>query len=159
MTKDNEMPFVEKEVRDGPLAMITKEGCKLNLLSNSDDLKSDFWGWEEDLQLAFVKNSSSMELGRDLTCSQDSFKKLLAFSKFLGFSVDGYEEEILGLFRNLEFRANKKSLGQVVKKARSDGSKLEREIRKLECSISYKTKFSSGRAGRSSSEVLVEVCP
>ncbi|RVW63334.1 hypothetical protein CK203_058258 [Vitis vinifera] len=72
--KDDEMPFVEREVRDGPLAMITKEG------------------------------------------------------------------------------ANRKSLGQVVKKASSDGSKLERELRKLECSVSYKTKFSSGRTGRSSSE-------
>ena len=98
MTKDNEMPFVEKEVRDGPLAMITKEGCKLNLLSNSDDLESKFWGREEDLQLALVKNSSPMELGRDFAYSQDSFEKQLAFSKFLGFSVDGYEKEILGLF-------------------------------------------------------------
>ena len=157
--KDDEMPFVEREVRDGPLAMITKEGCKLNLLSNSDDLKSDFWGWEEDLQLAFVKNSSSMELGRDLTYSHDSFEKLLAFSKFLGFSVDGYKEEILDLFRNLEFQANRKSLGQVVKKASSDGSKLERKLRKLECSISYKTNLSRRRTKRNSSKESIEVGP
>ena len=52
-----------------------------------------------------------MELKKDLACSQGGFKKLLAFSKFLGFLVDGYEEEILDLFRNLEFQANRKPLG------------------------------------------------
>ena len=73
--------------------------------------------------------------------------------------MDGYKKEILGLFRNLEFQANRKSLGQMVKKDSSDGSKLERDLRKLECSVSYKTNLSSGRTGRSSSRVLVEVCP
>ena len=42
--KDGEMPFVEEEVRDGPLDMITKKGCKLNLLSNCDGLESEIWG-------------------------------------------------------------------------------------------------------------------
>ena len=79
--KDGEMPFVEEEVRDGPFDMITKEGCELNLLSNCDGLESEIWGQEEELQLALVKNSSPMELGRDLACSQDNFEKLLAFSK------------------------------------------------------------------------------
>ena len=79
--KDGEMPFVEEEVRDGPLDMITKKGCKLNLLSNCDGLESEIWGQEEELQLALVKNNSPMEFRRDLACSQDNFEKLLAFSK------------------------------------------------------------------------------
>ena len=69
------------------------------------------------------------------------------------------KEEILGLFRKLEFRTNRKSMGQVVKKPSFDGSKFERELRKLECLVSYKTNLFGGRRGRKFSRKLVEVCP
>lgn len=48
-------------------------------------------------------------------------------------------------------------MGQVEKKSSSGGSKFKRELRKLECSISYKTNLSGGRRGRNFFWELVEV--
>ena len=61
--------------------------------------------------------------------------------------MDGHEGEILGLLEKLELRIKGKIVRQGTKKAKVCGSKLERELRKLECSISYKTDLRCGRGG------------
>ena len=59
----------------------------------------------------------------------------MSFSKFLGLPVDKYEEEILSLLKKLEMRTKGKIVMQGTKKSRVGGSKLEKRLRKLECSM------------------------
>ena len=58
---------------------------------------------------------------------------LARFSKFLGFSTEGFEEEILNLLLR-----NQRRREQNVKKDISGSTKFDRELKKLEWSINYK---------------------
>ena len=69
----------------------------------------------------------------------------MAFNKALGLLVDGYEKEILGLLKKLELRIKGKTVRQGTKKAKVSGSKLERELQKLEFLVNYKTDLRCGR--------------
>ena len=71
----------------------------------------------------------------------------MAFNKALGLLVDGYEKEILGLLKKLELRIKGKTVRQGTKKAKVSGSKLERELQKLEFLVNYKTDLRCGRGG------------
>ena len=72
--------------------------------------------------------------------------------------MNGFEKEILGLWRRLEIRTNRKTAGQVLKKSSCGGSRFERELCKLECFVSYKTNCFGRRKERKSSGELAEVC-
>ena len=155
---DRGVVIEEEEARDVPFAMVPKDGSLLNFKSNCDVVELDNSGGEEEAQTTLVKGCFPVEVRRNPAFSQGSFYKLVSFSKFLGLLVDGFEKEILGLLRRLEFRTNRKTTGQVLKKSSCGGSKFERELCKLECSISYKTNSFGGRRGRKSSGKLAEVC-
>ena len=155
---DRGVVIEEEEARDVPFAMVPKDGSLLNFKSNCDVMELDNSGGEEEAQTTLVKGCFPVEVRRNPAFSQGSFYKLVSFSKFLGLLVDGFEKEILGLLRRLEFRTNRKTTGQVLKKSSCGGSKFERELCKLECSISYKTNSFGGRRGRKSSGKLAEVC-
>ncbi|RVW68019.1 hypothetical protein CK203_064832 [Vitis vinifera] len=58
---------------------------------------------------------------------------LARFSKFLGFSTEGFEGEILNLLLR-----NKRRREQNIKKDISGSTKFDRELKKLEWSINYK---------------------
>ena len=55
------------------------------------------------------------------------------FSKFLGFSTEGFEGEILNMLLRTKRRRE-----QNIKKDISRSAKFDRELKKLECSINYK---------------------
>ena len=57
---------------------------------------------------------------------------LARFSKFLGFSTEGFEGEILNLLLR-----TKRRRGQNLKKGSTGSTKFERELKKLEWSINY----------------------
>lgn len=43
--------------------------------------------------------------------TEDCFRKLASFSKFVELPIDGFEEEILELLRRLELRKKRKVIG------------------------------------------------
>ena len=55
------------------------------------------------------------------------------FSKFLGFSTEGLEKEILGFFIKIRKRRER-----IHSKGLLEKSKFERELKRLECSVKYK---------------------
>ena len=58
---------------------------------------------------------------------------LAKFSKFLGFSTEGLEKEILGFLSKISKRRER-----IHSKGMLEKSKFERELKRLECSIKYK---------------------
>ena len=66
----------------------------------------------------------------------------------MGLSVDGFENEILTMFQSLECRTRGKIYVQGGKKNSLLRSKVERELRKLECSIKYGSPSDSGKRNR-----------
>ena len=77
--------------------------------------------------------------------SDETFGRLLSFSRFVGLPVDGFENEILTMFRSLECRKRGKDFVQGGKKNHFLRSKVERELRKLECSFKYGSSSGSGK--------------
>lgn len=65
----------------------------------------------------------------------------------MGFSIDGYEEEILELLRRLEIRKKKIIVGKGQKKRAHVDLMYERKLRKLECFVTYKFDSAIGRRG------------
>ena len=100
----------------------------------------------EEEEAYVMGEGSALEVQRRyIPCFQGNFSILVAFSKVLGLPVDGYEEEILSLLEKLELRIKWKVVRQGTKKAKVSGSKLERRLRKLERSVSFKTNLRCGR--------------
>ncbi|KAL6338115.1 hypothetical protein AAG906_010684 [Vitis piasezkii] len=112
---DRGVVIEEEESRGVPFAMVLKDGSLLNFKSNYDVVELDNSGGEEEAQTTPVKGCVPVEVRRKPAFSQGNFNKLVSFSKFLGLLVDGFEKEILGLLRRLEFRTNRKTAGQVLK--------------------------------------------
>ena len=68
---------------------------------------------------------------------EESFQKV--FNNFLGFSVEGYKEEILKLMNSINARRQ-----QIKGKGVQGTSKFEREIKKLKWTIQEKKSSSKG---------------
>lgn len=64
----------------------------------------------------------------------------------------------MGLLKKLELRTKEKTVRQGTKKSKVGGSKFEKELQKLECSVSYKIDSTGGRRGRKSFGELARVC-
>ncbi|RVW65755.1 LINE-1 retrotransposable element ORF2 protein [Vitis vinifera] len=100
----------------------TNEGVSSGLISEIEG--------EEQLPLSIILadgcNGEMGPGGRDPRC-------LARFSKFLGFSTEGFEGEILNLLLR-----NKRRREQNIKKDISGSTKFDRELKKLEWSINYK---------------------
>ena len=69
--------------------------------------------------------------------SKGSFGKFLAFNRLVGMSVEGFEREILALCWRLESRKKGRSSQQEKKKVSTSGSRFDRELCYLLCSINY----------------------
>ena len=131
------------------------EASKYVGLPSSSGLISEIEG-EEHLPLSIIlADGSNGEMGPEVERSSggegrgDEFEILLQdlegrgcrwddsylarFSKFLGFSTEGFEGEILNLLLR-----NKRRREQNIKKYISGSTKFDRELKKLEWSINYK---------------------
>ena len=69
--------------------------------------------------------------------SEEELSKLLHFSKVLGIPVEGHKVEILVLLAKLKLRTGSNSLSKRRKKKKSCTTHFERELKILECSVSY----------------------
>ena len=70
--------------------------------------------------------------------SDEEFSNLFHFSSVLGMPVEGHEVEILALLKKLKLRTGNNSLYKRRKKKKSCTTCFERELKRLECSVSYK---------------------
>ena len=68
---------------------------------------------------------------------EEELSKLFHFSKVLGMPVEGHEVEILALLKKLKLRIGSNTLSKRRKKKKSCTTRFERELTKLECSVSY----------------------
>ena len=68
---------------------------------------------------------------------EEELSKLFHFSKVLGMPVEGHEVEILALLKKLKLRTGSSTLSKRRKKKKSCTTRFERELTKLECSVSY----------------------
>ena len=96
------------DLREGPSACKESSGKELRL---AHSMPRDGNGWEEE-------SWEESELAK--------------FSKFLGFSTEGLEKEILEFLIKIQKRREKVHSKNLLEK-----SKFERELKRLECSINY----------------------
>ncbi|KAL6316355.1 hypothetical protein AAG906_017992 [Vitis piasezkii] len=69
--------------------------------------------------------------------SEEELSKLFHFNKVLGMPVEGHEVEILALLKKLKLRTGNNTLSKRRKKKKSCTTRFERELKRLECSVSY----------------------
>ncbi|RVW26396.1 Transposon TX1 uncharacterized 149 kDa protein [Vitis vinifera] len=74
---------------------------------------------------------------REEVWSEEEISNLFHFSKVLGMSVEGHEVEILNLLEKLKLRMGNSTLCKRRKKKKSCTTRFERELKRLECSVSY----------------------
>ena len=83
--------------------------------------------------------------------SKEELSKLFHFSKVLGMPVEGNEVEILAMLMKLKLRTGSNSLCKRRKKKKSCTTRFERELKRLECSVSYGgTSGTTKKSGQSS---------
>lgn len=116
-------------VEPGPLRIVQLDGSEVQWSSH----------------LGRLEDNESKEGATEGTFSDETFGRLLSFSRFVGLPMDGFENEILTMFRSLECRKRGKIYVQGGKKNYLLRSKVERELRKLECSIKYGSPSDSGK--------------
>ena len=115
-SSDQEDPLKLKEIDDSvPLRMVAVDGREWGLDGRE-------WGLES--------SASGESGGSGYENWEDSC--LIKFSEFLGFSIVGFESEILGLLRKIVARQHQGKNKGVVKTSR-----CERELKKLVCTINY----------------------
>ncbi|RVW69774.1 Protein TIC 56, chloroplastic [Vitis vinifera] len=99
------------DVVKGPLSMVLQDGSEVVFLENASS--------EED-------TPSNKELS--------NFKD---FSRFLGMSVEGYEEKIVLLLKKLKKMIGGGTLCKKRKKKAVSASRFERDLKRLDCMVSY----------------------
>ena len=69
--------------------------------------------------------------------SEEELSKLFHFSKVLGMPVEGHEVKIMALLKKLKLSTGSSTLCKRRKKKKSCTTRFERELKRLECSVSY----------------------
>ena len=116
----------EEEATPNPLSMMLKDGSTVVLTeAPSSDPEKDV-AKQRDLLAAPPCKEEWLE---------EELSKLFHFSKVLGMSVEGHEVEILALLKKLRTGSN--SLCKRRKKKKSCITRFERELKRLECFVSY----------------------
>ena len=111
-----------------PLAMMLRDGSTVVLNeAPSPDLEKDV---EKQRDLSAVP---PCEEG----WSEEELSKLFHFSKVLGMSVEGNEVKILAMLKKLKLRTVSNSLCKRRKKKKSCTTCFTRELKRLECFVSY----------------------
>ena len=132
----------EEEATPNPLSMMLKDGSTVVLTeAPSSDPKKDV-AKQRDLSVA-----PPCEEG----WSKKELSKLFHFSEVLGMPVEGHEVEILALLKKLKLRTGSNSPCKRRKKKKSCTTRFERELKRLECSVSYgRTSGITKKSGQSS---------
>ena len=89
--------------------------------------------------------------------SEEELSNLFHFSKVLGMPVEGHEVEILALLKNLKLRTGSSTLSKRRKKKKSCITRFERELKRLDCSVSYEGTSRISKKSGQSSRVLIPV--
>ncbi|RVW27803.1 hypothetical protein CK203_102622 [Vitis vinifera] len=129
----------EEEATPNPLSMMLRDGSTVVLTeAPSSDPKIDM-AKQRDLSVAHPREEG---------WSDEELSKLFHFSSVLGMPVEGHEVEILALLKKLKLRTGNNSLYKRRKKKKSCTTCFERELKRLECSVSYgKTSEITKRSG------------
>ena len=89
--------------------------------------------------------------------SEEELSKLFHFSKVLGMPVEGQEVEILALLKKLKLRTRSNTLGKRRNKKKSCTTRFKRELKRLECSVSYGGTSGITKKSGQSSRVLIPI--
>ena len=117
----------EVEASLNPLSMMLKDGSIVLLTETSSPDMEKNVATQRDLSVV-----PSCEEG----WSEEELSKLFHFSKVLGMLVEGHEVEILALLKKLKLRTGSSTLCKRWKKKKSCTTRFERELKRLECSVS-----------------------
>ncbi|RVW74674.1 hypothetical protein CK203_052053 [Vitis vinifera] len=118
----------EEEATPNPLSMMLRDGTTVVLTeAPSSDPEIDV-AKQKDLSVAHPREEG---------WSDEELSKLFHFSSVLGMPVEGHEVEILALLKKLKLRTGNNSLCKRRKKKKSCTTRFERELKGLECSVSY----------------------
>ena len=121
------VPEARADVIKGPLSMVLQDGSEVVFLENAS--------FEEEAP--FDKELSN-------------FKD---FSRYLGMPVEGYEEKIVLLLKKLKKMTGGGTLCKKRKKEVVSTSRSERELKRLDCSVSY-GEPANRRSGKSKWELI-----
>ena len=121
------VPKVRADVIKGPLSMVLQDGS----------------------EVVFPENASSKE-EKPYDKELSNFKD---FSRYLGMPVEGYEDKIVLLLKKLKKMTGGGTLCKKRKKKVVSASRSEREMKRLDCSISY-GEPANRRSGRSKWELI-----
>ena len=144
----------EAEASLNPLSMMLRDGSTV-VLTDALGLVLE----NEALVLVDCDVAKQGELSAELPCeegwSEEEFSKLTHFSKVLGMLVEGHEVEILALLKKLKLRIGSSTLCKRCKKKKSCSTCFERELKRLECLVSYEgTSGLAKRTDQSSWELI-----
>ena len=118
------------DVVKGPLSMVLQDGS----------------------EVVFLENASSEEE----TPSNKELSSFKDFSRFLGMSVEGYEEKIVLLLKKLKKMIGGGTLCKKRKKKAVSASRSERDLKRLDCMISYgELVLANRRSGRNKWELIL----
>ena len=131
--------------RSNPLSIMLRDGSTVIFKAPTSDLGKN---------MAKQRDSSDYPPCKE-GWSEEELSKLLHFSKVLGMPIEGHEVEILELLLKLKLRTGSNSLGKRRKKKKSCSTRFEQELKRLECSVSYKgTSGISKKSGQSSWDLI-----
>ena len=117
----------EAKASPNPLSMMLRDGSTVVLTEAlSPDLEKDV---AKQRDLSFVPPCKE-------GWSEEELSKLTHFSEVLGMPVEGHEVEILALLKKLKLRTSSSTLCKRRKKKKSCTTRFERELKRLECSVS-----------------------
>ena len=126
----------ETEASLNPLSMMLRDGSMVVLIDASSPVLENEALVLVDCDVA-KQGELSAELPREEMWSEEEFSKLTHFSKVLGMLVEGHEVEILALLKKLKLRTGSSTLCKRHKKKTSCSTHFERELKRLEFSVSY----------------------
>ena len=89
--------------------------------------------------------------------SEGELSKLYHFNKVLRMPVEGHEVEILALLKKLKLRTGSSTFHKRRKKKKACITRFERELKRLECSVSYEGTSGTTKKSGQSSRVLIPV--
>ena len=104
---------------------------------------------QDGSKVVFPENAFSEED----TPSNKELSNFKDFSRFLGRSIEGYEEKIVLLLKKLKKMTGEGTLCKKRKKKVVSTSRSKRELKRLDCSVSY-GEPTNRRSGRSKWELI-----
>lgn len=143
------------DVAKRPLSMVFKGGSAVVFLDNFNPFQErGVVSGGNGVSACPFEGSDGGLIGEDISLEKE-FSKLIDFSKFLGMLVDGFEEEIWSMLRKLRKKVGGGNLSIGRKKKLVSSSHSERELRRLDCSISYRgSSLASRRRGKNNWELI-----